>query len=144
MRAAADPNRVYWYPDQSDSVMKFLLTTLFLLSAGMAMAEKPDVSDCFKVHALVRMDSEHYWADWTNTCPYTIDSVYVLVNFTGKSKVHVGSGMWPMYFVAPGTHRVTRFSVPAEVSDFESVVVNKITTDPTEGLRPALLATKTH
>jgi hypothetical protein len=117
--------------------MKILLTSLFLLSAGAAMAEKPTVSECFKVHALVRMDEEHYWADWTNTCPYTIDSVYVLVNFTGKSRAHVGGGMWPMYFVAPGTHRVTRFSVPSEVSDFESVAVEKITADPAEGLRPS-------
>jgi hypothetical protein len=100
-----------------------------------AAAEKPKVSDCFKVRALVRMDEEHYWADWANTCPYTIDSVYVMVSFADKSRHHVGDGVWPMYFVTPGTHRVTRFSVPLDVPDFASVNVQKITADPLEGLR---------
>jgi hypothetical protein len=116
--------------------MKAVFTLLFLLSAGAALAQKPKVSECFKVHALVRMDEEHYWAEWTNACPYTIDSVYVLVSFADKSKRHVGDGVWPMYFVTPHMHRVTRFSVPAEVTDFEWVSVHKITTDPAEGLRP--------
>ena len=122
--------------------MKFLVPALFFLCTIAALAEKPDVANCFKVHALVRMDGEHYWADWTNTCPYTIDSVYVLVNFSGKSTLHAGDGMWPMYFVAPGTHRVTRFSVPSTVADFESVNVRKITADPAEALRPAIAAAR--
>ena len=115
--------------------MKALLTVVFLLSAGAAFAQKPKVSDCFKVHALIRADEAHYWADWTNACPYTIDSVYVLVTFADKSKLHVGDGVWPMYFITPGTHRVTRFSVPAEVLDFAWVRVQKITADAVEGLR---------
>ncbi len=83
--------------------MKALLTVVFLLSAGAAFAQKPKgPSDCFKVHALIRADEAHYWADWTNACPYTIDSVYVLVTFADKSKLHVGDGVWPMYFVTPG------------------------------------------
>jgi hypothetical protein len=119
-------------------VMRALLTVVFLLSAGAAFAEKPKVSDCFKVHALIRADEAHYWADWTNACPYTIDSVYVLVTFADKSRLHIGDGVWPMYFVAPGAHRVTRFSVPSEVADFAWVHVRKITADAVEGLRSTL------
>jgi hypothetical protein len=115
--------------------MKALLTVVFLLSAGAAFAQKPKVADCFKVHALIRADEAHYWADWTNSCPYTIDSVYVLVTFHDKSKLHIGDGVWPMYFVTPGAHRVTRFSVPSEVLDFAQVHVRKITVDAVEGLR---------
>lgn len=115
--------------------MKALLTVVFLLGAGTAFAQKPKVSDCFKVHALLRADEVHYWADWTNSCPYTINSVYVLVTFADKSRNHIGDGVWPMYFVTPGTHRVTRFSVPAEVADFAWVNVRKITADAVEGLR---------
>jgi hypothetical protein len=114
--------------------MKALLTVLFLLSASAAFAQKPKVSDCFKVRALTRADEVHYWADWKNACPYTIDSVYVLVTFADKSRRHVGDGVWPMYFVTSGAHRVTRFSVPSEVSDFAWVHVQKITADAIEGL----------
>lgn len=117
--------------------MKALLTAVFLLSASVAFAQKPKVSQCFKVHALLRADEAHYWADWTNACPYTIDSVYVLVTFHDKSTQHIGDGVWPMYFVTPGMHRVTRFSVPAEVLDFAWVHLQKITADAVEGLRPA-------
>jgi hypothetical protein len=115
--------------------MKVLLTAVFLLSAGAVFAQKPKVSDCFKVHALLRADEAHYWADWTNACPYTIDSVYVLVTFHDKSTQHIGDGVWPMYFVTPGAHRVNRFSVPSEVLDFAWVHVQKITADAVEGLR---------
>jgi hypothetical protein len=115
--------------------MKALLTVVSLLSAGAAFAQTPKISDCFKVHALIRADEAHYWADWTNACPYTINSVYVLVAFADKSRLHIGDGVWPMYFVTPGAHRVTRFSVPAEVLDFASVHVRKITADAAEGLR---------
>ena len=115
--------------------MKALLTLLLLLSAGSAFAQKPKVSDCFKVHALIRADEGHYWADWTNACPYTINSVYVLVTFADKSRHQIGDGVWPMYFVTPGSHRVTRFSAPSEVSDFAWVHVRKITADAVEGLR---------
>ena len=117
-----------------DTTMKHL-ACLLLLSAGLAAAEKPKVAECFKVNALIKTDEIHYWADWTNACPYTIDSVYVLVTFAGKSKAHLGNGVWPMYFVTPGTHRVTRFAIPAEVLGFESVNVRKITTDWVEALR---------
>jgi hypothetical protein len=108
---------------------------VFLLSASAVFAQKPKVSDCFKVHALTRADEAHYWANWTNSCPYTINAVYVLVTFADKAKLHVGDGVWPMYFVTPGAHRVTRFSVPAEVADFAWVHVQKITADAVEGLR---------
>jgi hypothetical protein len=115
--------------------MKTRLTLLFLIGAAVAAAEPPKVSECFKVHALVKMDEEHYWADWTNACPYTIDSVYVMVGFADKSKGHLTDGVWAMYFVTPGTHRVTRFTAPLTVPEFASVNVRKITTDSVEALR---------
>ena len=100
----------------------------------LAGVGKPSVSDCFKVHALVKMDDIHYWADWTNACPYTIDSVYVMVSFNSRAKEQFSDGVWPMYFVTPGTHRVTRFTIPAKALGFESLKVRKITTDSTEAL----------
>ena len=115
--------------------MKALLTVVFLLSAGSAFAQKPKVSECFKVNALIKTDEVHYWAEWTNSCPYTIDSVYVLVGFVNSSKTYLGNGVWPMYFVTPGMHRVTRFTIPAAVLGFESINVRKITTDSVEALR---------
>ena len=119
--------------------MKAPLTLVFLLAASAAFAQKqnpkPKISDCFKVRAMIRADEAHYWADWRNTCPYTIDAVYVLVTFNDKSRHHVGDGVWPLYFVTPGAHRVIRFSVSSEVSDFASVHLQKITADAEEGLR---------
>ena len=121
--------------------MKTLL--VFLLTASAALAQKPKprpkprpgISDCFKVRALLRADEAHYWADLANACPYTIDKVYVLVTFHDKSNHHVGDGVWPLYFVTPGAHRVIRFSVSSEVSDFAFVHLQKITADAEEGLR---------
>jgi hypothetical protein len=113
-------------------------TLLALLLAGVAVvsaADKPKVSQCFKVRALLKADEEHYWADWANNCPYTIDSVYVMVGFSDRYRKHLGDGVWPLYFVTPGTHRVTRFSVPVGVSGFRTVSVHKITTDSVEALR---------
>ncbi len=118
-----------------DSKMKCLATLLLIASAGIADAETPKVSECFKVNALIKTDEIHYWADWTNSCPYTINSVYVLVGFANKSNTYLSNGVWPMYFVTPGAHRVTRFAIPAAASGFESVNVRKITTDWVEALR---------
>jgi hypothetical protein len=116
--------------------MKHLVLLFLLLSsATLWAADKPGVSDCFKVHALVKTDADHYWADWTNSCPYTIDAVYVLVTFADKSRKLIGDGVWPMYFVTPGTHRVTRFSVPAIASSFEYVNLRRITLDAALALR---------
>jgi hypothetical protein len=61
--------------------LKRLLTSLLFLAASSAAAERPAVPQCFKVHALIKMDEGHYWANWTNACPYVIDSVYVMVKF---------------------------------------------------------------
>ena len=47
-------------------------------------AAKAEVSECFKVHRLLKTDSTHYWADWSNTCPYTIEAVYVMVGFLDR------------------------------------------------------------
>ena len=38
-------------------------------------------------------------------------------------------------FILPGVHRVTRFSVPVGVDGFESILVNRITTDSVIALR---------
>lgn len=98
-----------------------------------AAVRQTSVSQCFKVHRLLKTDSTHYWADWTNTCPYTIDAVYVMVGFRDQSLHEMGNGVWPMYFVEPGVHRVTRFSAP--VADFETVHVHAITTDSALALK---------
>jgi hypothetical protein len=90
------------------------------------------VEECFKVHWLLRADDAHYWADWVSECPYTIDSVYVMVGFVDHGKKSLGNGVWPMYFVLPGAHQVTRFSAPADVSGFETMVVHHITVDSAE------------
>jgi hypothetical protein len=118
--------------------MKHLLTALLVVCASAQAAhktahrEKSPVSQCFKVRRLLKTDSTHYWADWSNTCPYTIDAVYVTVGFLDRSQREMGSGVWPMYFVTPGQHRVTRFSAP--VADFETVRVHAITTDSVAAL----------
>jgi hypothetical protein len=109
---------------------------LFLLFAAAAYAgDKPTVSKCFKIHSLTRTDGEHYWADWTNACPYTIDSVYVMIAFWDKFHQRLGDGVWGLHFITQGAHRVTRFSAPNGVGGFEFVDIRKITTDFTEALR---------
>lgn len=108
----------------------------FAMAAGSAAAQKgPSVTECFKVHRLLKTDETHYWADWTNTCPYTIDSVYVMVGFVDGFRKYLGDGVWPMYFILPGMHRVTRFSVPKGVDGFENILVRRITTNSAEALR---------
>ena len=118
--------------------MKHLLT-LFALTGAFAFAESPRIPQCFKVNALIKMDADHYWADWTNRCPYTIDSVYVMVKFADKASSHVGNGVWALHFIVPGTHRVTRFSAPSTVPEFSRVDVRKITVNWEEALRPGSL-----
>jgi hypothetical protein len=117
--------------------MKHFLSALLVCSAAVLAADKPaaeaaKIQQCFKVRRLLKTDATHYWADWSNTCPFTIEAVYVLVGFLDRSKKELGNGVWPMYFVPPGTHRVTRFSAP--VSGFESVRVHRITTDFADAL----------
>jgi hypothetical protein len=90
------------------------------------------VEECFKVHWLLRADDAHYWADWVSECPYTIDAVYVMIGFVDHGKKPLGNGVWPMYFVLPGAHQVTRFSAPAEASGFETVVLHRMTIDSAE------------
>ncbi len=107
--------------------MKHLV--LGLTFAAIALAQHPNVSDCFKVHELLRADEEHYWATWTNACPYTIDSVYVLVKFADRSAKEVADGVWSLHFIAPGAHRTMRFSSPGRLADFASVHQRKITGD---------------
>jgi len=111
------------------------LVMLLVLGIPALAAEKPRVSDCFKVHSLTRMDDEHYWANWTNACPYTIDSVYVMIGFADKSLKVLGEGVWGLHFITQGAHRVIRFSTPSKVDGVEFVSVRKITTDAAEALR---------
>jgi hypothetical protein len=119
--------------------MKHLVSGLVF--AAFAMAQHANVSQCFKVHELLRADEEHYWATWTNTCPYTIDSVYVLVKFVDRSAKDVADGVWSLHFIAPGAHRTMRFSAPGRLADFASVRQSKITSDMYEAFgreKPAL------
>ena len=114
--------------------MKRVLVFL-LLAAGALAGDKPSVPQCFQIHSLTPTDGEHYWADWTNACPYTIDSVYVMINFWDKSHKRLGDGVWGLHFITQGAHRVTRFSAPRGVGGFEFVDVRKVTTDSDEALR---------
>jgi hypothetical protein len=118
-----------------------------LTFAAVALAQHPKVSECFKVHELLRADEEHYWATWTNACPYTIDSVYVTVRFVDRSSTELADGVWSLHFIPPGTHRTMRFSAPGKIADFASVHQKKITADMGEAFgreitvaKPALSA----
>lgn len=110
------------------------LLTLFLAVSALLSAEKPGVSECFKVNSLIRMDEEHYWANWTNRCSYTIDAVYVMVGFEDNARNPVGKGVWALHYVIPGDHRIIRFTTPASVSGYTSVKVRKITINSEEAL----------
>lgn len=109
-----------------------------LTFATIALAQHPSVSECFKVRELLRADEAHYWATWTNTCPYTIDAVYVTVRFADRSSRELADGIWSLHFVPPGAHRTVRFSAPGKLADFASVHQKKITADIEEAFgRPA-------
>jgi hypothetical protein len=110
-----------------------------LTFAVIALAQHPRVSDCFKVHELLRADEEHYWATWTNACPYTIDAVYVTVRFADRSSREIADGVWSLHFIPSGAHRTMRFSAPGKLADFASVHQKKITSDMNEafGREPA-------
>ncbi len=112
--------------------MKHLVAAL-LLSSAFSYAETK-ISDCFKVSYMTKMDSEHYWASWVNTCPYTIDSVYVMIEFADRMKRRIGDGVWGLHFILPGAHRVIRFTAPAACSDYQTIRIRKITADSDEAL----------
>ena len=116
--------------------MKYLFI-LLAFAAGALAERKPGVAGCFNVHSMVRADAEHYWATWTNACPYTIDAVYVMVDFLDESRRPLGNGVWSLYFVGPGAGRTVRFSMPGEVPDFHSVRLLKVTADSEEALHPS-------
>jgi len=113
-----------------------------LTFAAVALAKHPKVSECFKVHELLRADEEHYWATWTNACPYTIDSVYVTVRFADRSSRDLADGVWSLHFIPPGTHRTMRFSAPGKIADFASVHQKKITADMAEAFGRDVTSTK--
>jgi hypothetical protein len=126
--------------------MKYLLSAMLLVCCGLASAadtasavnnssNDQAISKCFKVRRLLKTDEAYYWADWKNTCPFTIDQVYVMVRFQDRARKTIGEGVWPLYFVLPGVHRVTRFSIPAEAVGFEFIRVKRITIDTLEALR---------
>lgn len=114
--------------------MRVWVTSVALLCAGAIFAGPPGIPECFKVHDLLKTDQDHYWANWSNACPYTIDSVYVEVGFSDRSGNHLGDGVWALHFLPPGAHRVTRFSTPESLADFDSVHVRKITSSTEEAL----------
>jgi hypothetical protein len=113
--------------------MKPLLVLAVALS-GMGLAADARVAECFKVNALLKMDADHYWADWKNSCPFTIDSVYVSVEFAGRGGENVGSGLWSLHLVQPGLARVMRLSSPPTSASFERISVRKISTDLEQAL----------
>lgn len=135
---------------RSLTVVHLLAALVFCAAAGAAGEEEDTVKDvrlkdkpkppgevmkvdeCFKIHWLLRADDAHYWADWVSECPYTVDSVYVMIGFLDHGRKALGNGVWPMYFVLPGAHQVTRFSAPADVAGFETIVVHHITTETAE------------
>ncbi len=106
-----------------------LVAVLLGMCTGMALGADPKVAECFKVNALLKMDADHYWADWKNACPYTIESVYVAVEFADRMGQHVGNGLWALHLVGPGLARVMRLSSPPTSGVFERIKVSKITTD---------------
>jgi hypothetical protein len=115
-----------------------------LTFAAIALAQHPSVSECFKVRELLRADEAHYWATWTNSCPYTIDAVYVTVRFADRTSNELADGVWSLHFVPPGAHRTVRFSAPGKLVDFASVHEKKITGDIDEAFgRPAKPAMST-
>lgn len=110
-----------------------------LTFGALALAQHPTVSECFKVHSMTRADEAHYWTTWTNNCPYTIDSVYVMVRFADRAAREVADGVWSLHFIAPGAHRTMRFSAPGKLADFASVRQQKITGDMGEAFgRPGI------
>jgi hypothetical protein len=116
--------------------MKYLV--IGLTFASLALAQSPRVSECFKVHSMIRADESHYWATWTNACSYTIDSVYVMVQFADQTSRNLADGVWGLHFIAPGAHRTIRFSAPSQLADFTSVHQRKITSDMEEAFgRPS-------
>ncbi len=102
---------------------------------GAGASANAAIPKCFKVRRLLKTDDAHYWADWKNTCPFTIDQVYVMVRFQDRSRKTLDNGVWPLYFILPGVHRVTRFSIPAGAAGFEFIRVRRITTNSVEALR---------
>jgi hypothetical protein len=102
---------------------------LGLTFAAVALAQHQNVSSCFKVQSMIRADEAHYWTTWTNACPYTIDSVYVTVQFADRFAKEVADGVWSLHFIAPGAHRTIRLSAPGKLADFASVRQQKITSD---------------
>lgn len=115
--------------------MNLGLAFRLLVTMTAVAAAQPKVSDCFKVLALLKMDEDHYWADWSNACPFTIDSVYVMVKFADRSRNPLGNGVWALHFIEPGVRRVTRLTAPRAVPNFDLVQLHKITTDAMEALR---------
>jgi hypothetical protein len=46
------------------------------------------------------------------------DAGMEMVGFLDGSFKSLGDGVWPIYFVLPGVHRVTRFSISAVAAGF--------------------------
>src|ERR1700722_7700342 len=107
--------------------MKLFLSGL--ACAAIVLAQHPKVSDCFKVNELLRADEEHYWATWTDACPYTIDSAYVTVRLAAGSAGELAETVLGLHLQQLPPHRTMRFSAPGRIADFASVYQKKITAD---------------
>ena len=120
--------------------IRFLLLPMLAQAALFARTE-----DCFQILSMrkaswtsdtVPGDENRYQVVARNTCPYTIDAVYVMVRFTDSASHELSNGLWVLYFMPPGRSWTKKFSVPLKAYGFERVVLRKITTNAEEALRP--------
>jgi hypothetical protein len=95
-----------------------------------ALAQPP--ADCLKITALIRADSDHYWAAWQSACRAPIASVYAVVTFL-RQGVEQGSGLIGFHFVRG--RGVTRYNTPAALGDYDHVRVRRIIGSLNDALR---------
>lgn len=123
-----------------------LMHTLLLFASLFldvpAKTVKAPVPKCFVVHSVVPAENDHeyYWASWTNSCHYDVDSVYIMIDFMYKDPItkqseKVGSATWMLHFITQGRHETTRFSSRPNLPPYTHIRVFKITTDPDEALK---------
>ena len=106
------------------------LFILFLLLLS-ALTVKPA---CLTVFSLTPQDEDHYVVDWKNGCNRTLDAVYVVVDFTAGGE-STGSGVFPLYFVQPRARKLTRFTVPPMVRQYDKITVRRIVATLEEALQ---------
>jgi hypothetical protein len=114
--------------------MRMILVLIAAASFLAAAENKPPVHECFKVRSLERVDDLHYRQISENTCPYTLEVVYVLVKFMDKDGYRIGVDKYSAPWVNPGERLKTVLEVPLYVRGFKTVGVRKITSDVSEAL----------